>query len=119
MTSLTNFYVKLQSIFKQKASKDLAIMKEFVEKIDLKKKINAELLSTFCENCLTLEFIHFSDIKEEITTTKSIDFCQTFKSLCVSMILMYINCFLVYLFTFSLFPCFLSFTPYNYVVDGE
>ena len=76
MTSLTNFYVKLQSIFKQKASKDLAIMKEFVEKIDLKKKIHAELLSTFCENCLTLEFIHFSDINEEITTTKSIDYFE-------------------------------------------
>lgn len=76
MTSLTNFYVKLQSIFKQKASKDFMIMKELVEKIDLKKKVSSELLSTFCENCLTLEFIHFSDMHEEITATKSIDYFE-------------------------------------------
>lgn len=76
MTSLTNFYVKLQSIFKKQASKDLVIMKELVEKIDLKKKVGAEVLSTFCENCLTLEYIHFSDINEEITTTKSIDYFE-------------------------------------------
>jgi hypothetical protein len=76
MTSLTNFYVKLQNIYKQKAASDIAIMRELVQKIDLKNKVNEKLISIFCENCLTLEFINFSDIYEEIEGCKPIDYFE-------------------------------------------
>lgn len=63
MTSLTPFYIKLQSLYKQKAEEDFNKLKQYVMKIS--KNFSDELLKSFCENSLTLEWINFRDMEIE------------------------------------------------------
>ena len=73
MTSLTNFYIKLQDIYKIKAQKDIDIFKNIIKNFDLKKKISDEEIKIFCENCLTLDWINYSELNDEYKNPKEIN----------------------------------------------
>lgn len=63
MTSLTPFFLKLQDIYRVKANEDFKKMQSLVHKIT--DKITDEMIKTFCENSLTLEWIEFRDLAVE------------------------------------------------------
>lgn len=63
MTSLTPFFLKLQDIYRVKANEDFKKMQSLVHKIT--DKIPDEMIKTFCENSLTLEWIEYRDLALE------------------------------------------------------
>lgn len=63
MTSLTSFYVKLQSVYRQKAEADLQKVKRFV--LEVTNSISDEELKSFCENSWGLEWINYRSLGQE------------------------------------------------------
>ena len=63
MTSLTSFYVKLQNVYKKKAEEDVKKIMSHIFKIT--EGVSFDEAKTFCENCWTLEWIHFRSLKQE------------------------------------------------------
>jgi amyloid beta precursor protein binding protein 1 len=81
LTSTTELYVKLQSVYHTQAEEDLVKFNRILsELISLhcseesgKKKISEDIVTTFCKNCYGIMFISTRSIEEELKTCPAFD----------------------------------------------